>query len=200
MGSRRAINTTSAPDQRRARPTGAGRIDGRGGAGGVEASAPRRPQPAMIRRSSVYLALVAASVVAVHGEVRAGRRDWTGSSACGTCHPDQFARWSATPHATTRRRFTAPPEPRCLACHGTGEAPAGPAIGVEVGCEACHGAGAAYAEDDLMRNRVVARALGLVDVATPASRAAVCVQCHARSTRGTAFDATQPVHGARPAP
>ena len=45
-----------------------------------------------------------------------------------------------------------------------------------------------------MRNRPVARALGLADVSTPKARAAVCAQCHARRTRGTPFDPTAPVH------
>jgi hypothetical protein len=132
----------------------------------------------------------------------AARRDWIGSAACGACHPAQLAAWQATPHATTKRRFGAPasaPAPaRCLACHGTGEAPAGPAIAVEVGCEACHGAGAAYAEDDLMRSPQVARALGLVDLSTPAARAAVCAPCHARPTRGAPFDPAAPVHPVAP--
>lgn len=138
------------------------------------------------------LALVV--VVAATAIARGGKRDWTGSTACGTCHPAELAAWKLTPHATTQRRFTARPEPRCLACHATGEAPAGPAIAVEVGCESCHGAGAAYAEDDLMRDPIVARALGLVDVSTPKARAAVCAQCHMRATRGKAFDSTAPVH------
>src|SRR6185436_8545145 len=120
-----------------------------------------------------------------------------GSAACGACHPAQLAAWQATPHATTKRRFVAPAQARCLACHGTGEAPAGPAVAVEVGCEACHGAGAAYAEDDLMRSPQVARALGLVDLSTPAARAAACASCHARSTRAAPFDPTAPVHPVR---
>src|SRR5688572_10131214 len=140
-------------------------------------------------------ALLCLSVVAIAAGVAvAARRDWTGSAACGTCHPQQLAAWQATRHAMTRDRFVAKPEGRCLACHGTGEAPAGPAVAVEVGCEACHGSGAAYAEDDVMRNGPVARALGLTDVSTPKLRAAVCSQCHARQTRGTVFDATVPVH------
>jgi cytochrome c554/c'-like protein len=129
---------------------------------------------------------------------RAERRDWTGSTACGTCHPQQLAAWKATPHATTQAHLSSRPETKCLACHGTGEAPAGPAIAVEVGCESCHGAGAAYAEDDLMRNPTVARALGLVDVSTPKARAAVCAQCHTRATRGKPFDPTAPVHPIQP--
>jgi hypothetical protein len=131
--------------------------------------------------------------VVVSSVALAGRSDWTGSAACGTCHPRQLASWQNTAHALTSRRL-ARPEPRCLACHGTGEAPAGPTIAVEVGCEACHGAGAAYAEDDVMRSPVVARALGLVDLSTATAKARVCAQCHARSTRGKVFDPQQPVH------
>jgi len=136
----------------------------------------------------VGVVVIAASVAV------AGKRDWTGSAACGACHPQQLAAWQGTRHAVTRDRFVVRPETRCLACHGTGEAPAGPAIAVEVGCEACHGAGAAYAEDDLMRNGPVARALGLTDLSTPKAREAVCSQCHARPTRGTVFDSSVPVH------
>lgn len=141
----------------------------------------------------VTLALVA-------GGAAASRRDWTGSAACGACHPAELAAWQATRHALTRDRFATRPETRCLACHGTGEAPAGPAIAVEVGCEACHGAGAAYAPDDVMRDLPVARALGLADLSTPKARAALCAQCHARPTRGTPFDPTQPVHPVKPSP
>jgi hypothetical protein len=149
----------------------------------------------------------------------AARRDWIGSAVCGSCHAAELAAWQATPHAATRARFAAgasrtdrwrsaaqpgsespcgdgPPcgEGRCLGCHATGEAPAGPVIAVEVGCEACHGAGAAYAEDDIMRDRPVARALGLTDVSTPQARAALCASCHRAAVRGTPFDPTAPVH------
>lgn len=144
------------------------------------------------------LVLVLVLVAALAAVALAGKRDWTGSAACGTCHPQHLASWQATRHALTRDRFPAKPEARCLACHGTGEAPAGPAIAVEVGCEACHGAGAAYAEDDLMRDPPVARALGLVDLSTPKARAAVCMQCHTRQVSGTTFDPTAPVHPKKP--
>jgi hypothetical protein len=132
--------------------------------------------------------------ISLVGVAMAGKADWTGSAKCGSCHPQHLAAWQKTPHATTAKRFTAKPETKCLACHGTGDAPAGPAIAVEVGCEACHGAGAAYAEDDIMRNRPVARALGLADTT---NRAKVCITCHARQTK-TTFDVTAPVHPVKP--
>jgi len=150
----------------------------------------------MVVRTSVYLAIMLGSVTSV---ALGGRRDWTGSAACGACHLGELAAWQVTPHARTRDRFTSRPDPRCLGCHATGEAPAGPAIAVEVGCEACHGAGAAYAEADLMRDRPVALMLGLSDVATPAARAAICATCHLRATRGTPFDPMAPVHPTSPA-
>ena len=140
------------------------------------------------------LVLAIAIVIAIGARADSARNDWTGSAACGTCHSAQLAAWKLTAHATTAKWFTAKPEAKCLACHGTGEAPAGPTIAVEVGCESCHGAGAAYAEDDLMRDLPVARALGLADLSTPKARAAVCMQCHLRQTRGKPFDPTAPVH------
>src|SRR5690349_9721287 len=122
----------------------------------------------MLVRLVLVVALVAVATLPLTSS--ASRRDWTGSAKCGSCHPQHLAAWLKTPHATTQQRFRTKPEAKCLACHGTGEAPAGPAIAVEVGCEACHGAGAHYAEDDLMRNLVVARALGLADLSTTKAR------------------------------
>lgn len=140
------------------------------------------------------LGFALAALAAVSAPAFAERGDWTGSAACGACHPAQLAAWQATPHAQTRRRFAARPEGRCLGCHATGEAPAGPAIAIEVGCEACHGAGAAYAEDDIMRDPALAHALGLTALAAPKQRAAVCMACHRRPTRGTPLDPMAPVH------
>jgi Cytochrome c554 and c-prime len=140
------------------------------------------------------LVLVLALVTVAPATGSAARRDWTGSAACGACHPAELAAWQRTAHATTAARLTARGTTACLGCHATGEAPAGPAIAVEVGCESCHGAGAAYAPDDVMRDRPVATALGLVDLSTPAARAAACAPCHARVDLGRAFEPTAPVH------
>ena len=136
--------------------------------------------------------LVAISWICFGVAAHAGRRDWTGSAACGSCHPKELAAWQATPHANTRARFEGKPPAACLACHGTGDAPAGVAIEVAVGCEACHGAGAAYAADDIMRDRPVALALGMVDVAK--QRTAICATCHQRRTKSTPFDPTANPH------
>jgi cytochrome c551/c552 len=144
----------------------------------------------------VLVFIVVASSLLV-GVAAAGKADWTGSAKCGSCHPQHLASWLKTPHATTAKRFPTKPEGKCLACHGTGDAPAGAVIAVEVGCEACHGPGAAYAEDDIMRNLSVARALGLVDLSTPANRTKACMTCHARQTKAT-FDPLASVHPVLP--
>jgi hypothetical protein len=146
------------------------------------------------RRNHVLAAAIVVAVVAAALPALAGRADWTGSARCGSCHPTQLAAWQATRHATTASRLPAKPAGSCLGCHATGEAPAGPAIALEVGCEACHGAGAAYAEDDIMRNPDLARALGLADVTTPAARAAICAGCHTAATRLGPADLTAPAH------
>lgn len=145
-------------------------------------------------RFVVASVLVAVVLGLAGGVAFASRRDWVGSNKCGSCHPAELAAWQTTPHATTRSRFPQRPQTGCLACHGTGEAPAGPNVAVEVGCEACHGAGAAYAEDDIMRDRPVALALGMTDVSQPKQRAALCATCHARRTTAKPFDPTAPVH------
>jgi Cytochrome c554 and c-prime len=142
---------------------------------------------------------------AVLAPAQAGVRDWVGSAVCARCHPQQWEAWRATAHARPfelQRRAQA----RCLACHSTGESPAGPVIEGDVGCEACHGAGAAYAADDIMRNRRLALDLGLADLSASSSpsgaltgRAAVCATCHSEVTLRPLDPArlSQPAHPRR---
>ena len=110
----------------------------------------------------------------------AGPRDYTGAAACGACHAAIVASWKQTTHA----RAAAPAilgarakDGACLSCHATTRALPG------VQCEACHGPGAAYSPDDIMRDRPLARALGLRDAA------ASCARCHVVSTSPRPFDA-----------
>ena len=145
-------------------------------------------------------ALLALAVVAgLTGRARADRAAYVGSAACGACHPAELAAWQASAHARAGQAVVRAPR-RCLACHGTGDAPAGAAYWAEVGCEACHGAGAAYAQDDLMRDIALAWRLGLRD--TAATRDAICAACHrpGASTRLrplTPDDLARPVHPVR---
>jgi hypothetical protein len=148
----------------------------------------------MPRKLALGLLIAGAVGVGALTPALAARGDWTGSATCGSCHPDQLAAWQATAHATATARLPAKPAGRCLMCHATGEAPAGPVIAMEVGCESCHGAGAAYAEDDIMRDLHLARALGLADVTTAKTREAICAGCHTGTTKLRPADLAAPVH------
>ena len=113
-----------------------------------------------------------------------------GVDACAGCHQEIAKNWRGTAHARALSRLTRAEaaSAACRACHATGAAPAGRSEFPGVQCEACHGAGADYAPDDVMRDRPLARALGLRDLSTPALRAAACNRCHARATRLAPFD------------
>jgi hypothetical protein len=90
--------------------------------------------------------------------------DFVGAEVCRSCHQQQHADWSATPHArayTTlvkeRRHF----DLDCWSCHVTGaKQPGGPLSPYDVGpmrnvqCEACHGPGRrhiANPKEDMVR-------------------------------------------------
>lgn len=139
-------------------------------------------------------AAFAACLVALGGgpggmqAARAGRADYTGAEACGRCHPAAYAAWQASAHARAAESLGPAPEGRCLACHTTGEAPAGQPFFAAVTCEACHGPGAGYATEDIMQSPHLARAVGLRDLSTPARRAALCNSCHRAATRLAPFE------------
>jgi hypothetical protein len=137
----------------------------------------------------LVIGLFAALALSRPAPSTAARADWTGSDACGACHPAELASWRGSAHARAAlglgRRAA---DGRCLGCHATGDAPAGRPAETAVGCEACHGAGAAYAPGDVMRDPVLVRELGLRDLDTPERRRAVCLSCHRAGTRLTPFD------------
>jgi hypothetical protein len=93
-----------------------------------------------------------------------------GAETCKACHPAAYEIWRETPHSRAhaslpdRQRGDA----RCTGCHAPlGERAAG------VSCEACHGNGQLYARRYVMRDRELARALGLVQ---PGEK--TCLACH----------------------
>jgi len=136
------------------------------------------------------VAAVAVATVATDRPSLAARADYVGSERCGSCHARALKVWKNSAHARASETLGARvSDRRCLACHATGDAPAGRPYGSGVGCETCHGAGAGYAEDDIMRSPVLAGELGLVDLSRPAARAALCNGCHRASTRIRGFDA-----------
>ena len=108
---------------------------------------------------------------------------FVGAATCATCHPAQATAWKADAHAraTSDLPQAKRQDTRCLGCHAT-DARAG---AYEVQCETCHGAGGNYAKLFVMKDRELAKALGLKsgDMST-------CRVCHAgQGTHLTPFDA-----------
>jgi hypothetical protein len=97
--------------------------------------------------------------------------DVVGPETCKACHPRAYDAWKESPHA---RALESLPEARrkdarCTSCHA-------PDIDKDVAgvtCEACHGGGRVYAQAFIMRDRELARAVGLVD---PGEKS--CLGCH----------------------
>ncbi|WP_428261223.1 multiheme c-type cytochrome [Haliangium sp.] len=116
------------------------------------------------------------------------RSDWVGPAACGSCHQAAYQAWRQSAHARAGERLGESPTGRCLACHTSGEAPAGRPFFGAVTCEACHGPGAGYAVDDIMRDPTLARALGLRDLSTVEARDALCRGCHRAELSLAPFD------------
>lgn len=141
-------------------------------------------------RSALIITAVAAVAAVVLGVARADApSSYVGADACGECHARELAAWRAGPHAGAARSMGKKSgDRRCQTCHTTGAAPAGQPAFPGVQCEACHGAGRAYAEDDIMRDPPLSRALGLADLSTPELRAAGCARCHRAGTRLAPLD------------
>ena len=142
--------------------------------------------------SLVFATLAAGGWIAIHSfatgtSAQAAPQDYVGSRACGHCHDNAYRVWQRSAHATIRPG-RATTDARCQSCHSTGDAPTGPVTSANIGCEACHGAGADYAPDDVMRNRRLARRLGLRDVSSPGAKSVLCLECHSSSTRVAGFD------------
>ncbi len=141
-------------------------------------------------RAVLRLMLLAAIAAARPAAADAPASRFVGIDHCATCHAEIAAGWRKTAHSRALARLSRreASSPRCRACHATGDAPLGRSDLPGVQCEACHGAGADYAPDDVMRDRALARALGVRDLSTPARRAALCMRCHRAATRLAPFD------------
>ena len=111
-------------------------------------------------------------------------QSYVGAERCGECHAFAYEVWSTSPHAKAHLSLT--PEQlkdgRCNNCHTQVEDADARFAGVQ--CERCHGSGKYYQPTYVMKDRDLARAVGLVDP-TPAS----CQQCHTEGSPSiTPFD------------
>jgi hypothetical protein len=131
-------------------------------------------------RASLVVILVGLALVRASW---GGPKDFTGADACGSCHPTILASWKRTAHARASDGSVLGAragDGACLTCHATSRKLPG------VQCESCHGPGAAYSPADIMRDRSLARALGLREAMSS------CMRCHVGSTSPRPFD---PVRG-----
>jgi hypothetical protein len=117
---------------------------------------------AVTSRHLILLALVPAVTLAA---------DFIGAETCKACHPQAYEVWKEGPHARALESLSPAQrrDPRCTSCH----APDVDKGAVGVTCESCHGGGRIYAQAYVMRDRELARAVGLVD---PGEKS--CTACH----------------------
>ncbi len=119
---------------------------------------------------------------------------FVGAATCALCHNQVHSNWSGTHHAQAFQSLKNAGQSTntlCLTCHSVGhgqdggfvdEATTAALEGVQ--CESCHGAGGAYARDFIMKDRPLAKALGLL-----APGEARCKTCHVgHGAGGEGFD------------
>jgi hypothetical protein len=95
-----------------------------------------------------------------------------GAERCASCHPGPYKVWKETdPHA--RAHLSLPPErradPKCTGCHS----PDPGLVHVGVQCESCHGSGRWYSLSFVMKDKPLAKVLGLIEPGR-----ARCLSCH----------------------
>jgi hypothetical protein len=100
--------------------------------------------------------------------------DFVGADVCKSCHEKEYQDWRSSGHALALGRLsTVQQRDRvCRSCHTMEPLEAEVSL-AGVQCESCHGAGALYSQRYVMKDKVLARLLGLEDV-----RADTCTRCH----------------------
>lgn len=123
--------------------------------------------------------------------------DLVGAETCKACHPSAYDAWRDGPHARAMASLTEAQrhDHQCTSCH----APDADKGASGVTCETCHGGGRVYAQAYVMRDRELARAVGL---AQPGEK--TCLACHTESAPSlTRFDYPRKLplieHGREPA-
>jgi hypothetical protein len=115
----------------------------------------------------------------------AAAQSYIGAERCKTCHEFEFRVWAASPHARAHANLSAEQakDPKCNVCHTMlPEQMDERFLGIQ--CERCHGAGRYYHRRYVMRDRELARLVGLVE-----PKEEHCRQCHTEGTPSIApFD------------
>jgi hypothetical protein len=109
---------------------------------------------------------------------------YVGAERCGQCHEFAYKVWAGGPHAKAHKALTDEQlkDAKCNSCHTLVEDAEGRFAGVQ--CERCHGAGKYYQASFVMKDRELARAVGLVE-----TQPVHCQQCHTEGAPSiTPFD------------
>ena len=115
--------------------------------------------------------------------------EMVGPESCASCHRAAYDSWKTSPHARAHFSLSAEQkkQPLCLQCHSRDELRSGQAQVAGVSCETCHGPGRSYQSEVVMRDKELARLLGLAE-----PTAASCLACHNGSSPSLkAFDAKE---------
>jgi hypothetical protein len=101
-------------------------------------------------------------------------QEFIGSGKCESCHPFAFERWKQGPHyaAHLSLRKEQLDDSKCNSCHTMP-----PRVNLNnfmgIQCESCHGAGQYYFQSYVMKDKELARAVGLTSI-LPEN----CLKCH----------------------
>jgi hypothetical protein len=99
---------------------------------------------------------------------------YIGAERCKTCHEFEYTVWSSGPHARAHQSLTEEQlkDPKCNNCHTMAVEKDATTL-TSVQCERCHGAGKYYHPSYVMKDKELARAVGLID-----PQPVHCMQCH----------------------
>ena len=105
-------------------------------------------------------------------------QSYVGADRCKSCHPFEYQRWAAGPHARPHRSLTKEQfaDAKCNNCHTMLPGETDKRF-VAVQCERCHGPGKYYHPEYVMKDQELARAVGLVD-----PKLEHCTACHTEGT------------------
>ncbi|MBI5511703.1 MAG: hypothetical protein HY903_23350 [Deltaproteobacteria bacterium] len=129
---------------------------------------------AAARESVGRLAFLAILVLGLAASQDGRAQNYIGASQCKTCHEFEYRVWAAGPHARADKSLSERErkDAKCNTCHMMAtEEDTAEFSGIE--CERCHGPGRYYHRRYVMRDRELARLVGLLD-----PKAEHCQQCH----------------------
>lgn len=105
------------------------------------------------------------------------QENYVGAQRCKTCHEFEFQVWQSSGHASSLQSLSESQQkdPKCNTCHTMlSGSEKKEFLGVQ--CERCHGPGKYYHQRFVMKDKELARAVGLLEV-----KQEHCAQCHNES-------------------